>query len=417
MKLNKICSIFLLVLLIISSLSCSDNEKISLEQKLQNVLEEGIQKYDINGVSAAVIFPDGKLWTGTSGISHDTVTIKPDMLFAIGSITKNFVATLTLKLAEEGKLSLDDPLSKWLPEYPHVNSKITIRQLLNHTSGIYMFWSNQKIWDDLIKDRTKIWTPDEVLTYIKKPYFEPGGGWRYSNTNYLLLAMIITKATKSTLSSELRKHFWQPLHINSACLSIEEEIPDNQAHIFGDNFNDDGSYLDMTFLPRASHESITYGSAGIFITAEDLALWSQSLFKGKILKQQSMDEMLEFVDIGFGRQKKGYGLGLELFKKRFSSGEKAIGHSGANIATGAYMVHFPEHHISVVVMVNNFGRSTAITKDLIHTVLRDKGIIGIIPYFDFIPFGLLMVIVATILLVVILVRIIRRMKRKKRETA
>jgi len=413
MKLNKICSIFILFLVIIPSLSCSGDKKIPLEQKLQNVLDEGIKKYDINGVSAAVIFPDGKLWTGTSGISHDTVTIKPDMLFAIGSITKKFVATLTLKLAEEGKLSLDDPLSKWLPEYPHVNSKITIRQLLNHTSGIYMFWSNQKIWDDLIKDRTKIWTPDEVLTYIKKPYFEPGDGWRYSNTNYLLLAMIITKATKSTLSSELRKQFWQPLHINSARLSIEEKIPDNQAHVFGDNFNDDGSYLDLTFLPRESHESISYGSAGVFMTAEDLALWCHSLFEGKILKQQSMDEMLEFVDIGFGRQKRGYGLGVQLFRKRTSSGEKAFGHSGASIGTGAYMVHFPKHHLSVVVMVNNFGRSTAITKKLIHTVLKEEGIIGIIPYFDFIPFGLLMVIVATILLVVILFRIRRRIKTKK----
>jgi len=406
----------MLFLVIISSLSCSGDKKIPIEQKLQNVLDEGIKKYDINGVSAAVIFPDGKLWTGTSGISHDTVTIKPDMVFAIGSITKTFVATLTLKLAEEGKLSLDDPLSKWLPEYPHVNSEITIRQLLNHTSGIYMFFSNEKIWDDLLKDRTKIWTPEEVLTYIKKPYFEPGEGWRYSNTNYLLLAMIITKATKSTLSSELRKHFWQPLHINSAHLSIEEKIPDNQAHVFGDNFNNDSSYLDMTFLPRASHESITYGSAGIFITAEDLALWCQSLFEGKILKQQSMDEMLEFVDIGFGRQKGGYGLGVGLFKKRTSSGEKAFGHSGANIGTGAYMIHLPEHHLSIVVMVNNFGRTTAITKKLVHTVLKEKGIIGIIPYFDFIPVGLLMVIVVTILLIVILFRIRRRIKTKKIET-
>ena len=413
MKRNEICWIFILFLVIMSSLSCAGDKKIPLEQISQNVLDECIIEYDINGVSAAIIFPDGKLWTGTSGISHDTVTIKPDMLFAIGSITKNIVATLTLKLAEQGKLSLDDPLSKWLPEYPHVNSKITIRQLLNHTSGIYMFWSNEKIWDDLLNDRTKIWTPEEVLTYIKKPYFKPGGGYRYSNTNYLLLAMIITKATGSTLSSELRKHFWQPLHINSARLSVEEEIPDNQAHIFGDNFNEDGSSVDMTFLPRASHESITYGSAGIFITAEDLAMWCQSLFEGEILKQQSMDEMLEFVDIGFGRQKRGYGLGVQLFKKRFSSGEKTIGHSGANIATSAYMVHLPEHHLSVVVMVNNFGKGQAITKNLVHTVLKEKGIVGIIPYFDFIPLGLLMVIVATILLIVILTCIRRKMKRKK----
>ncbi|UCG58774.1 MAG: beta-lactamase family protein, partial [Phycisphaerales bacterium] len=106
-----------------------------IETHLQKVLDEGIRKYEARGVSAAVIFPDGKVWTGTSGISHGTVPIEPDMLFAIGSITKTFVAALTLQLVEEGILSLDDPLSKWLPAYPHVDSTATLRQLLNHTSG------------------------------------------------------------------------------------------------------------------------------------------------------------------------------------------------------------------------------------------------------------------------------------------
>ena len=117
-----------------------------IEDRLQQVLDHGIRKYEARGVSAAVIFPDGKIWTGTSGISHGTVPIEPDMLFMIGSITKNVVAALTLQLVEEGLLSLDDPLSKWLPEYPHVDSTASLRQLLNHTSGIYMFWSNEKIW-------------------------------------------------------------------------------------------------------------------------------------------------------------------------------------------------------------------------------------------------------------------------------
>ena len=125
--------------------SCSYGDKNTIEEKLQKVLDDGISKYDVRGVSAVVIFPDQKVWKGVSGISHDTVSIKSNMLFAIGSITKNVVAALTLKLAEEGMLSLDDPLSKWLPAYPYVDSNITIRQLLNHTSGIYMFWDNQEI--------------------------------------------------------------------------------------------------------------------------------------------------------------------------------------------------------------------------------------------------------------------------------
>ena len=90
---------------------CSCGSDLPIENKIQKVLDKGISKYNVKGASVAVMLPDEKKWIGVSGISHDTVQIKPDMLFAIGSITKNFVATLTLKLAEEGVLSLDDPLS------------------------------------------------------------------------------------------------------------------------------------------------------------------------------------------------------------------------------------------------------------------------------------------------------------------
>ena len=352
--------------------SCNSDKELSLEEKLQNVLDSGIDEFNAKGVSAAIIFSEDKKWIGTSGISYDTVSVKPDMLFAIGSVTKNIVAALALSLVEEGKLSLDDPLSKWLPDYPHVNNTITIRQLLNHTSGIYMFWSNQKIWDDLKKDRNKIWTPEEVLTYIKEPYFEPGKGKRYSNTNYLLMAMIITKATASSLSIELKERFWNTLGIKNAYLSIEEEIPENQIHVFGNNFNNDSSYFDLTFLPRNSHESITYGSSGLFMTAEDLAYWCYSLYEGKVLNEQSIATMIED------------GLGVGRYKK-MGSGEKVIGHAGANIGTSAYMLYLPDQHFSVVVMMNKFKHqdTQAIAKKLIAVVLREMDVIGIIPHFDY----------------------------------
>jgi CubicO group peptidase (beta-lactamase class C family) len=110
----------------------------------------------------------------------------------------------------------------------------------------------------------------------------------------LLLAIIITKATGSSLSAEFRKRFWEPLGIEKAYLAMEEQIPNNLAHVWGDNFENDGSFRDITFLPRISHETITYGSARIFMTAGDLAFWCQSLFTGKVLKQPSMAQMLNF---------------------------------------------------------------------------------------------------------------------------
>lgn len=393
---------------ILTTLSCNSN--LPIEEKMQNLLDEEIEDYDIRGVSATVIFPDNKIWNGVSGTSHEIVSIKKNMLFAIGSITKNVVAALTLKLVEEKQLSLDDKISKWTKRYNHVDSTITIRQLLNHTSGLYMFWDNDQLWEELKNDREKIWTPDEVLSYIKEPYFEPGEGWRYSNTNYLLLAMIIEKVTGSNLSAEFRKHFWEPLEISNAYLSLQDTIPPNQlAHVYGDNFNFGDSDKDLTFLPRNSHERITYGSSGLFFSSNDLAVWCHALFEGKVLHDQTMQEMLKFIEFSSVANMSAYGLGAQAYTLNFSSGKKAIGHGGGNIGTTTYMVYLPEYHVSIVVMINAFPNYGAdvITKGLIRTVLRELNAIGYIPYIKFFPTGLFIICIS-ISLISIVIFILRK---------
>lgn len=380
---------------------------------MQKVLDRGLEKHGAKGASAAIIFPDGKTWIGVSGISHDTVAIHPDMIFAIGSITKTVVATLVLQLLEEGKLSLEDPLSAWLPDYPYVDSSITIRQLLNHTSGIYMFWENDDIWKDLQEYREKYFTPEEVLSYIREPDFSPGEGWRYSNTNYLLLAMIIEKVTGSTLSEELRKRFWQPVGINEAWLSQQEEIPrDKMAHIYGDDGMFGPGDDDLTYAPRVSHESIGFGSSGIFIAPQNLVQYCYALFEGKILQPQTMDEMLEFVDFKPVANMTGYGLGVQEYEKDFSSGKMAIGHGGGNIGTTTYMVYLPEQHVSIIVSVNAFPNQGAgyITKGLIRVVLKEIGAMGIVPYIPLFPNGII-IISFCISLTLISISLIKRYKK------
>jgi D-alanyl-D-alanine carboxypeptidase len=334
------------------------------------------------------------------------------MLFAIGSNTKNIVAALTLKLAEDKKLSLEDPISKWLPPYTYIDSTISVRQLLNHTSGLYMFWENEKLWDELKRDREKFWTPEEVLQYIKEPHFAPGKGWRYSNTNYLLLAMIIKKVTGSKLSDELKKYFWQPLGMHDVYLSQEEAIPKTQAHVYGDNFQSGELEKDITFLPRTSHESITYGSSGIFISSKNLARWSHSLFTGKILSHQSMKEMVQFVEFESVSNMRAYGLGTQVYDRSFTYGIEAIGHGGGNIGTSAYMVYFPEYKASIVVMINAFPNEglDVITKGLIQIVLKDLNAIGIIPYIDFYRYKYPIIIFTVGLIFFIISRIIKKRK-------
>jgi CubicO group peptidase (beta-lactamase class C family) len=140
---------------------------------------------------------------------------------------------------------------------------------------------------------------------------------------------------------------------------LEEPYPENLAHVWGDNFEKDGSYRDVTFLPRVSHDSITYGSAGVYMTAEDLARWTQALFHGKVIGGDSLRQMQSF-----GRG--AYGLGLGRFGFQVGGGFTALGHGGANIGTGAYMVYLPDYDVSIAVMVNRCfsGCDTRIARDL-----------------------------------------------------
>ena len=136
-----------------------------LAQKLQTTLNG--QNGDL---SAAVIFPNGDIWEGTTGFSYDTITIKKEMLFNIGSITKTFTAAAILKLADEGKVSLEDSLFRWIPSFKYIDSSITIRQLLNNTSGIFDFVDSLSFYDTLLSMPDKIWTPEEVIrSFLQEP--------------------------------------------------------------------------------------------------------------------------------------------------------------------------------------------------------------------------------------------------------
>jgi D-alanyl-D-alanine carboxypeptidase len=403
----------LLVISLAVFTSCVPNEP--LESRVQKHMDNAIARHGIHGASVAVIFPDGRLKTWTSGVSHEPVKMQPDMLFALGSVTKNCVAALTLRLAEEGVLSLEDPLSKWLPDFPYVDNTITIRQLLNHTSGIYMFWENDDLWKALEADKTRVWTPEEVLEYIREPHFEKGEGWRYSNTNYLLLAMILEKAAGTPLPQLLRHYLWQPLGIHDAYVSMNDNLPmDQLAHVYGDDFQFGGMDADLTFAPRASHESIAFGSSGVFMSARSLALYTRALFTGRLLTPESMGEMLTFVDFFPVANMKAYGLGVQRYVKGFSQGKLAIGHGGGNIGTTTYQIYLPEQGVTVVVMVNAFPNKGAdvIAKGVIRRVLRDTGDLGWFPYIPFFPWGIWLIGMVCFL-TGITTRLIRR-KRKRR---
>ena len=179
------------------------------------------------------------------------------------------------------------------------------------------------------------------------------------------------------------------------------------------NINIHEAPWDQVFNGILKTHGLSYSWEGEILrimTAEDLATWCHALFEGEVVSQQSMGEMLQFVDHGFLLKKEGYGLGVQRFMRKMGSGQTAIGHSGGGIGSGAHMVHLPEHNVSVVVMVNTPWRSQRITKDLIACVLRDLGVLGRLPYVD--PFLIQWFLLCVT--VIVTVNIVIRWRRKVR---
>ena len=362
MSFNKILTRVLLLSTVLALTAFSVSPAVSAKPKsqpelpftkeMQEVLVNGLKRYNGKGISVAVIVPGHKMWIGVSGVSHGTTPIKPETLFDAGSITKNFVAALTLKLVEESLLTLDDPLHKWLPDYPNIDNTITIRQLLNHTSGLYSLQGPSAIRPAL-KDPERLWTPKEVLTtLVGKPHFPKGTGWQYSNTGYILLGMIIEKATGSKIATELRNRFWKPLGLDSMFFAIQEALPVNIAHGWID-LNGDKVLDDFSVFPRTAFQSIFQGAGGIFSTPEDLANWTHALFHERIVVSKgSLQQMLAFHSPTSKPAIDGYGLGVQRFTPRIFNELEMWGHAGNSPGYSAFMWYLPEYSVSIALIAN-----------------------------------------------------------------
>ncbi|MFH1196472.1 MAG: serine hydrolase domain-containing protein [bacterium] len=360
----------LIMIIAVSMISCSTDPEVSIEQELQNALDNELRNYNGKGATAAVLLPGREIWVGATGISHEGAPITKDMVFCIASVTKSFTATLILQLMEEGKLSLGDSLKKWLPDFPNINSNITIKQLLNHTSGIFNYTMNPEYDTKLDADLSKLWTPEETITtFVLNPYCVPGAGYNYSNTNYLLLGMIIKEVTGSTVSNELRSRILSPLGLNLSYLPVEETERGTRAHPWLD-FNDDNQLEDCSALPQTAVYSINWTAGAIHSTAEELVRFSNALLHEKtLLTQTTIDQMLDFYPVGGGL---GYGLGISITPD-FLEGVQGIGVDGASPGYGARMVYIPSAGISITVMINmdeGYDCKAAISRALAQVALN-----------------------------------------------
>ncbi|UCC81955.1 MAG: beta-lactamase family protein [Gemmatimonadota bacterium] len=317
---------------------------------LQTVLDAALEEYDGIGVSASVLVPGEQLWSGTSGISHGETAISPGMLFLISSITKTYTSATVLQLVEEGTLSLNDPLHSWLPSHPNIDSTITIRQLLDHTSGVFDYYEHPAFFDSIMADPAREWAPEQTLRFVLEPSFSPGADWDYSNTNYILLGMIIEEATGTTVAEEFRGRFLTPLRLRETFMAVEEELGGTVAHgwydIDGDEILDDV----IESMPMTAFMSMEWTAGAMFSSSRDLARWTDALFGGEVVSQASLDDMLTFHPLSIpGSAYSGYGLGVGSF---VIAGHQAYGHGGETPGYRSLMVYLPQSGVSIAVLMN-----------------------------------------------------------------
>lgn len=329
---------------------------------LTEALGELRRKYGIPGMQATIIWPDGRSWSAITGFANLAARVKVTRAtpFSVGSITKTFVAALILRLAEEGRLSLEDPVARWLPGLPatKVPPTVTIRQLLDHTSGVYDYFSNDLIDPALTGAKRRIWTIPMDMVYVKKPYFPAGTDWHYSNTNYIVLGQIAELAGGASVPAQLRARFIGPLRLLTASYQGVElpRLPVAHAYTFasGSATARPIDQSDGTRIAPFTSVTTAAGPAGsLAVSSWDLARWAQALYGGRVLQPDSLAAMTD-VSAATLVGAKPYGLALQ---ELTIDGWRSIGHGGRLIGSQAVMRYFPDLGVSIAVTTNQWRTS------------------------------------------------------------
>jgi D-alanyl-D-alanine carboxypeptidase len=320
----------------------------------QAVLDKYIHK-GLPGLVVLIKTPEEGLWIMASGYARieDKTPMQKCSIVYSASIGKTYCAVAIMKLAEEGRLNLDDKIRDYLPadicdQIPNGHSA-TVRQLLGHTSGIPNFDEGTSFIADVLNDPFAIRTDDLIeYEFGKIPLFKAGEGYKYSSTGYELLALIIDHVTGENHSKYYTSHIFQPLGLNNTYYKNETGFPkpDGLVNCYFDrlgdgkieNVSDVNNYLTRIFT----------GSDGIMASVYDYYIFIESLVKGNLVNDESLNQMTDWHDT-YSWTTNQYGLGLQ---KRDTPYGYKIGHDGDAMGAGTDMFYFPEHDITIVTATN-----------------------------------------------------------------
>lgn len=336
----------------------------TLTAALQAKFEELHKAGTFPGGTAGFALADGTSFGIAVGVSDRAAKtpMKPSDRLLAGSVGKTYVSAVALQLVGEGRLGLDDPISKylggepWFTRLPNA-SAITVRHLMNHTSGLVRYELDPKFTADLSANPDKVWTPAERIAYLldATPPFAPGQGWEYSDTNYIVLGLIIERAGGAPYYDQLAKRILRPLGLKDTVPADSRIVPGLVQGYAGPD-NPFGGADEMIKDGRfAVNPQFEWTGGGLAVTAEDLARWARLLYGGKVVPTSLMDDLLDGVPARLGPETK-YGLGVIIRPTALGT---TYGHSGFMPGYQTDVMFFPELKAAIAVQVNSSApRST-----------------------------------------------------------
>jgi D-alanyl-D-alanine carboxypeptidase len=336
-----------------------------LKKELQMKLDEWHKAGRFPGATLGVVMADGESFGLAVGYSDRTTKtpMKPTDRMLAGSTGKTFAAATALQLVKEGKIGLDDKVEKylgkeaWFSRLPNAKD-ITVRQLMNHTSGLVRYEFKDTFTKDLTANPEKVWKPTELLSYLfdAKAPFEAGKGWDYSDTNYIVLGMIIEKVTGKTFYAEANKRIVKPLKLKGT-IPQDGLVIDGVVQGYAGANNPFGGKDEMIQNGKfAINPQFEWTGGGWASTSEDLARWAKMYFEGKAFDASLLPQMLDGVSAPMlGRETK-YGLCVII---RQTAAGKTYGHSGFFPGYMTDMMYFPDQRIAIAVQTN-----TSVGRDL-----------------------------------------------------
>ena len=343
MKRVFIASIVLLSSVVVQAQTLSESR---LSERVDVLAKQALAR-PVAGISIAVarngriVFARGY---GLANIEH-SVGVTPETVFHIASISKNILAGVILRLAEENKLRLDDDVRQYVPEAPTHGRHISVRQLLNQTSGIYSFTS---LPDAENNERLEL-THEQVLKLFNdKPLdFEPGSSWRYDNSAFYLAGMVVERVTKQEYSQYVREQVFAPLGMTSASLCDARMVV---PHLASGYEVDHGTFVNGSFLSW----SLPFAAGAVCATATDLLKWQIAVEAGSVVKASSLEMMRAPTKLRDGTFI-DYGLGTRIGKL---DGHHVFGHTGGGGGFNGVLASFPDDHLSIVVLMNSRSGAT-----------------------------------------------------------